>query len=56
MPGDPGSQPHAGSEHFLSANAFAAADVTAPLLPSEECACRLHDGVTEVLWKRYRVF
>lgn len=44
MPGEPGSQPHAHSAHFLSADPFATADVT---VPSEECACRLHEGVTK---------
>lgn len=41
---------------FSQCQCIATADVTVPLLPSEECACRLHEGVTEVLWKRYGLF
>lgn len=44
MPGEPGSQPPARSAHCLSAHPFATADVT---VPSKECACRLHQGVTK---------
>lgn len=44
MPGEPGSQPHAHSAHFLSANPFVTVDVT---VPSEECAWRWHEGVTK---------